>query len=278
MKVFISWSGTQSKRLAEAFRDWLPGVLQMVAPYFTPSDVEKGSRWANDIAKELESSQIGVLCITRDNLHSDWILFEAGALSKSLEKAHVCPILFGISNTDLTGPLKQFQTTTFDKIEIHKLLGVINSRLGEHKLTQKTLDNVFEKWWPDLEATITGIMSAVKETEEPIRSDRDLIEEILLLSRSTAKRSLRPSISPVAIRDLLEKFIALHEQQQNEMVGYQETLDEMKQMNPSIKHIASRYAGVSDELDELIAQFNKLTYTVHDAQEEPEPEEDDRPF
>lgn len=81
MKVFISWSGPLSKKLAEAIRDWLPGVIQMVNPYFTPSDIEKGGRWSTDIAKELSSSEVGVLCITRDNIHSDWILFEAGAVA-----------------------------------------------------------------------------------------------------------------------------------------------------------------------------------------------------
>ena len=144
MKVFISWSGPHSKKLGEAIRDWLPGVLQLVIPYFTPSDIEKGTRWSTDIAKELEESKIGILCVTKDNLHSDWILFEAGALSKRLQKSLVCPILFGITNTDLAGPLKQFQTTEFEKNDFHKLMTVINAQLDEHKLPQKTLDIVFE--------------------------------------------------------------------------------------------------------------------------------------
>ena len=58
MKVFISWSGQHSKKLGEVLRDWLPGVLQLVTPYFTPSDIEKGTRWSTDIAKELSASQI----------------------------------------------------------------------------------------------------------------------------------------------------------------------------------------------------------------------------
>ena len=181
MKVFISWSGQPSKRLGEALRDWLPGVLQLVTPYFTPSDIEKGTLWSTDIAKELSDSQIGILCVTRDNIQSDWLLFEAGALSKSLEKSHVCPVLFGITNTDLTGPLKQFQTTDFEKGDIHRLLGVINGRIGESKLPQKTLDTVFEKWWPDLEEKINQILATAGEPDEPVRSDRELLVEILQL-------------------------------------------------------------------------------------------------
>ncbi len=38
MKVFISWSGTKSKKIAEIFRKWIPGVIQAVKPYFTPDD------------------------------------------------------------------------------------------------------------------------------------------------------------------------------------------------------------------------------------------------
>ena len=114
-----------------------------------------------------------------DNIHNDWILFEAGALSKSLEKSHVCPVLFGITNTDLAGPLKQFQTTEFEKGDIHRLLGVINGRSGENKLPQKTLDTVFEKWWPDLEGKVNQILAEVGKPEEPTRSDRELLEGIL---------------------------------------------------------------------------------------------------
>lgn len=68
MKVFISWSGDLSHRLAEAFRTWLPGALQTARPYFTPADIEKGSRWSNEIAKELESSDVEVLVVTRENM------------------------------------------------------------------------------------------------------------------------------------------------------------------------------------------------------------------
>lgn len=80
-KVFISWSGDLSNKLADAVRQWLPGVLQFVKPYFTPSDIEKGAKWASNIAGELESSDIGIICLTKENLDKPWILFESGALS-----------------------------------------------------------------------------------------------------------------------------------------------------------------------------------------------------
>lgn len=275
MKVFISWSGTLSKQVAEALRDWLPNVLQIVNPYFTPSDIEKGTRWSIDIAKELESSQVGILCITRDNIHSDWILFEAGALSKSLDKSHVCPILFGITNTDLAGPLKQFQTTGFDKNEMHKMLGVINSKLGDRKLSQKTLDTVFDKWWPDLDVKVREILSSAVEPKGPVRSDRELIEEILQISRAAQRRSSRPSISPAAIQDLLENYILLHDQQATSSGGYQDALNQQKEMHTALTHMCSKYKGFDNDLDLLITKLDELKYSTSEEEIE---EDEDIPF
>lgn len=103
MKVFITWSGDKSKALAEIISDWLPSVIQAVKPYFSPDDATKGARWFNEISTELEKSQVGLICLTRENLDAPWLLFEAGALSKNLGKSKVCPILFGIEPTDIRG-------------------------------------------------------------------------------------------------------------------------------------------------------------------------------
>lgn len=114
MKVFLSWSGEVSREVATVFSEWLPGVLQAIMPYFSP-DVDKGARWAADIANELDTSDMGLLFLTKDNLEAPWIMFEAGALSKRLENSKVNPILLNIESTDLKGPLVQFQATPFRK-------------------------------------------------------------------------------------------------------------------------------------------------------------------
>jgi len=65
MKVFISWSGDYSRQLAEAIHEWLPNVMQFTKPFFTPTDIDKGARWHNEISKELEQSQIGLIVMTQ---------------------------------------------------------------------------------------------------------------------------------------------------------------------------------------------------------------------
>lgn len=280
MKIFISWSGENSKKLAESLRNWIPTVLQLVKPYFSPSDIEKGTRWNTEIGKELESSKIGILCVTRNNLHSDWVMFEAGALSKSMDKSHVCPVLFGIHNTDLAGPLKQFQTTEFQKEDFRKLVGVINTRLGEHKLAAKTLDTVFNKWWPELETEVSRILAELSETsDEPIRTERDMLVEILELSRMATRLGRRPSIHPNAVENLLQQYITLHNENQSGHGSYQDTLDRLEKMKKSINYFARVARGKTPEIESLAQELETLTF-VHEKEDkdEDEPESDNLPF
>lgn len=217
-KVFISWSGELSRKLAEALRSWLPATLQYVKPYFTPEDVEKGAKWSSEITKELETSNVGIICLTRDNTEKPWILFEAGALSKSIEKARVCTLLFNLEPTDLKGPLTSFQGTRFLREDFKRLITTINNVAGDSKLDTAVLDSVFEMWWPRLEEQVLEILASdgVRK-EEGKRSDRDILEEILELNRMNSTRvSHSPHISRRAVSEIMEfleemSFVIDHE-------------------------------------------------------------------
>jgi hypothetical protein len=263
MKVFLSWSGPQSKKLAEAVRDWIPSVLQAVTPYFTPSDIEKGTRWSNDIAKELHESSVGILCITRENISAPWIMFEAGALSKSLEKSHVCPILFGITATDIEGPLKQFQCTAFEKNDVKQLINTINSKMQEGRLASKTLEAVFDKWWPDLDESVSNILSREDAPSEPIRSDRALLEEILLLTRREGSLPRITSLNPKAVIEIAQSLIAVHDQQACRQGSYQDALDLLKEMKIPLSYLLRNVdpggAGI-DVLKEMIIKVRSLDF------------------
>lgn len=213
-KIFISWSGELSKALGEAVKEWIPKVLQSVKPYFTPDDIEKGSRWAKEISQELATSQLGIICLTQENQHSPWILFEAGALSKNLEESKVCPILFNFDTTDLKGPLSSFQATKFNKDDFKKLLESINNSCEETKLEQKSLDETFEVWWPMLYKKINEILAQDNTDSKPSkRKDRDILEEILELARSNAKAiiSTPRDVSRITVEDLVAGYRRIKE-------------------------------------------------------------------
>jgi len=183
MKVFISWSGPISKKVAEALTDWLGNVIQAAKPWMSSENIEKGARWSTDLAQQLEESKVGIICVTPDNINAPWLNFEAGALSKTLADSFVSPYLFGLEPTDLTGPLVQFQVTRANKEDTKRLVRTINKALEKDALPEKNLDGTFDVWWPKLLLQLEKIPMDLKDTVEHERPERDIIEEMLGLLR-----------------------------------------------------------------------------------------------
>ncbi|MEP0005085.1 MAG: TIR domain-containing protein [Balneola sp.] len=181
MKIFISWSGNQSKSVATYLKSWIEQIIQAADPWISV-DIDKGKKWNGEIINELAESRVGIICLTRDNLNSPWILFEAGALSKSTD-SHVCTFLVDITPTDLTGPLSIFQATKFNREDIFKLLTSINNNVklsGGKSLTNDNLRALFKIFYPQLEEEINKIIaSSTTESKEMIRTDRELLEEVV---------------------------------------------------------------------------------------------------
>ncbi|MES2046836.1 MAG: hypothetical protein V4447_00430 [Pseudomonadota bacterium] len=215
MKVFLSWSGELSHKTAIIFRDWLPSVIQSIVPYVSSEDIDKGARWSTDIAKELDNSTFGILCVTKENVHAPWLTFEAGALSKTMEKAAVSPFLFDIKRSEVSGPILQFQSTIFEKEDIKKLISSLNRACGAEVLTDERLEKAFQVWYPTLENQLNELLQkspliTLANEEEPIESSSDILEEILDLTRNNQKLLRNPDGEFVkeveAIKLMLEKI------------------------------------------------------------------------
>lgn len=198
MKVFLSWSGELSHKTALVFRDWLPSVIQSIVPYVSSEDIDKGARWSTDIAKELENSTFGVLCVTKENVHAPWLTFEAGALSKTMEKSAVSPFLFDIKRSEVSGPILQFQSTIFDKEDIKKLVFSLNKACGTDTLTDERLEKAFSVWYPTLEDQLNALLvnnpvaQPDSNEEAIIDSSSEILEEILDLTRNNQKLLRNP--------------------------------------------------------------------------------------
>lgn len=194
MKIFLSWSGEKSHEIAKLLKSYLKLWISGSKPYLSSEDILKGQRWSNEVGKELNDSRIGIICLTKDNLNSDWLLFEAGAISKSFEDSHVYTVLFDdLESSDIKGPLSLFQHTKFEKEDFCKLIEQIYSNeANENKVTDKsTLNRLFEKFWEDFEKAIKEKLSEIKTRDEDDgftkRSTDDLLNEILELTRHLAR-------------------------------------------------------------------------------------------
>lgn len=215
MKVFISWSGNKSHKVALVFRDWFPSVIQSIEPYVSSEDIDKGARWSTDIAKELENSTFGILCVTKQNLNAPWLSFEAGALSKTMDKSFVSPFLFDLKRSEVNGPILQFQSTIFQQDDIKKLLKTLNKACGDACIPDARLDKAFEVWYPTLEEELNKLKDITDEAEEKKPDvtkvhNAEILEEILDLSRNNQKLLRNPDPKMTENIDDLKKLVQTH--------------------------------------------------------------------
>jgi len=166
--------------------------MNAVEPFVSSEDVRKGSRWSQEIAVKLSETQFGIICLTPDNLKEPWILFEAGALSKSIKGSLTWTLLIGkLQPTDIEWPLASFQHTKLEKEDFKKLVQAINAELGTAGLNETVLEKIFQKWWGDLEqkvqAAIIPTPSHTPKSDE--RNPQDLLREILELTRYIARNT-----------------------------------------------------------------------------------------
>ena len=209
MRVFISCSGDRSNSVARALEQWLPLVINAVHPWLSSENLEKGTRWVSEISGALADSKFGIICLTAENLHADWVLFEAGALSKTLEQTFVCTFLIDLKPADVGYPLAQFQATVANRAETLRLLQTINRAVEKNlALPESQLVKAFELLWPKLESELSKLPPP--EVEVPKRTDRELLEEVLALLHGATqsldeKRLERPILQ---IRLLLRELAA----------------------------------------------------------------------
>lgn len=173
LKVFISWSGQNSRDIAHQLGKWLPFIIQAIRPFVSSGNILKGARWSDVLAEELKETQYGIICITRQNRVCPWLSFEAGAISKMIGQSYVSPLLFDVAPSKLQGPLSQFQATMFDEQgeDIFHLVSSINSILPYwQQVSPDVLRTTFNKWWPDFKTDLKeAANNKTKETETGYR-------------------------------------------------------------------------------------------------------------
>lgn len=172
MNIFLSWSGNRSKLIAKEFKEWIRIVIKNSQPFFSSQDVTKANRWTIELAKQLKETDFGIVLMTKENVNSPWIYFEAGALSSNYLKGNVCTIQFDISESEIQAPLNQFQNAIFTREDILKLFLDINARVKNGNTEKQVIAN-FTKSWPSYNRKIREILST---TESRLDNVKKLID------------------------------------------------------------------------------------------------------
>jgi hypothetical protein len=187
LNIFLSWSGDKSRIVASTLRDWLPLVFHdKVSPWISTHDIDAGDRGDNAIASQLHQCQFGIVCLSKDNLDSSWINFEAGAISKSVSESHLCTYLIDLTISDIKPPLSRFQANKADHDGTRRIVESINKDLGTSALNLDLLSKTFDITFPSLEKQLEEA-HASKPGLRSSRSEKDILEELVTLVRSGNK-------------------------------------------------------------------------------------------
>jgi hypothetical protein len=167
----------------------------------------------SELSGELEKESFGVVCLTPSNLHAPWILFEAGALSKSVGDSQVAPFLVGVKPSELPAPLTQFNAVLAEKEDFKRLVKSINDRNSADPVSHETIERSVDACWPEIDTELKkAIENQPKEAKREVNA-RELeierfdaiLQELLVLNRAQSKSLSTPEdiLPPSYLESLL---------------------------------------------------------------------------
>ena len=195
-KVFISWSGALSMRVASVWHDLVKELFDVVEPFMSEQNIGAGERGLPKIASELSGSSFGIIVVTQENQKSQWLNYEAGALSKDLEDqtVRVAPSLVDFERkNDVTGPLGQFQASLLDKGGVEYILTEIAKVVGADGAS---IAKRFHNAWSEYEGRFAEAKAeGAGQPPNARRSSDEMLDEILTMVRDMA-RTANTRITP----------------------------------------------------------------------------------
>jgi hypothetical protein len=182
--VFISWSLPRSRAVAAALRKWLPVVVQRSTPWMSETDIYTGQRWRKEIANNLATAKVGIICTTPENWERPWLNFEAGAISKQVGGTErVCCFCFDMVPVDLKDPLADFNGVEANSEGAWNLVRSINQSLDGQRIDEGDLKTSFDALWPKLETALSAIQVPAGGSPSAKRKPEDIAEETLVRLR-----------------------------------------------------------------------------------------------
>lgn len=165
-QVFISWSGTVSRKMATIIYDSIQALdchcmgLNL-KPWFSGDDIASGSLWRDQIKDNAQASSFGVVCFTNCNLSSPWMMYEIGLMHSKLAASNIIPVAYNVASPAACLPsvISDRQCSTFNVNGVRDVLKRLSNSIVDNKQ--------FDVWWqvyePGLRAELTAL-SSFRET------------------------------------------------------------------------------------------------------------------
>jgi tetratricopeptide (TPR) repeat protein len=178
IKVFLSWSGKKSHYVAKLLKSLLEDLFGDFIRVWISDDMGAGRRWVTEIVQGLDKTQLGIICVTKSNQTTPWILYEAGAIAGRLTEGNICPFLIDLAPSDLSGPLSQFQAVQNNEAGLRKLVSSISMSVGLNNEAKGRIDRLLDALWQEFNQNLDK-SPADEINPGPEKSDVDILREIL---------------------------------------------------------------------------------------------------
>lgn len=152
IKIFISWSKERSKEYAIATKIFLESINKGIEVFVSELDINGGEPVQNKIMNEIRLCDKLILCFTKENKKSPWLLFEAG-YANGLNK-QIIPILFD-DDSDwhswIDNPMNIVRELNFNKsdfkIKLFSSINIVNHEifLNEFNVYIDNIEKITEK-------------------------------------------------------------------------------------------------------------------------------------
>lgn len=167
MNVFMSWSGGKSLAYAEEIKKLIENCIQSAKVFCSSEDIQNGENWANTLFDALRGAKFGIICLTKENMNSSWINFEAGAIVSKLENK-MTAMLIDIGVDEITSPLSLYQASKIEKNSLLQLILAINKTL-DTKIDEERIKKSFNHFYNDFSENIAKfVFSEGKQQMEAI--------------------------------------------------------------------------------------------------------------
>jgi hypothetical protein len=191
MKVFISWFGTRSKKIAICLKKYLSMMFHNINFFVSETDIETGDLWRKTLAEKLRESNFGIICLTKEIISNPWILFEAGSLAKE-DESRVIPLCFGFSHSDIPpkNPLSAFQGKNYEKESMKSIFISLNEKVNR-EMDAATLDSLFNYIFKELDHDVKDCLTLSYDDIDKTKNITKTFDEIIYgFEKSDAPRIL----------------------------------------------------------------------------------------
>jgi hypothetical protein len=116
LRLFVSWSGCRAGKVAGILGHYLERILPGARVFVSSKDIASGALWSHELIDALGGSDVTLVLLTRENLDSSWLAYEAGGSRLAV------PVLLGdLEQREVTGPLSLHQSRAFTRADLVRL-------------------------------------------------------------------------------------------------------------------------------------------------------------